>query len=188
MAFGFLSIVTAVGASVAGGIIQGKTAAEAIEKKTKAYKEAAARMRAAADEYSGEKLYNKMREAGDRMAYEQAMAAERTFQGDQGPGQTNNLMNMAAQAADMAGQNANAAGVAGRQQGQQIEQGKNEALYNAEKTQVEQMLKQADTDYNVAMETGKTVAGGLSGMLGMAANLGSGALSSAKAYKESKNK
>ena len=181
------SIILAVGSAVAGGIIQGKTAAEAIEKKTKAYKEAAKRMKAAADEYSGEKLYNKMREAGDRMAYDQAMMSERTFQGDQGPGQTNNLMNMAAQAADLAGQNANAAGVAGRQQGQQLEQGKNEALYNAEKTQVEQMLKQADTDYNAAMEAGKTAASGLGGMLSLAGNLGSGAVSAAKEYKAKKN-
>lgn len=184
----FGTAIAAISGAIAGGLIQGIAAAKANERKAKAYREAASRMKAAAEEYSGKKLYDRMKVKGNDMAYKMAMASEQPFTQNSNPGQTNNLMNMASQAADLAGQNANAAGVAGRQLGQNIEQGKNAALYNAEKTKVDQMLQQADIDYKASMQTGQELANAAGGLIGLGGKLGAGAYQSAKEYKASQNK
>lgn len=165
------SIIAGIAGGVAGGIIKGVAAARRTEQYSKAYKQAAENMRKAAEEYSGRKLYDKMRAAGDDMAYKQAMAAEQPFTQEMNPGQTNNAMGIANQAAQMAAGNANAAGVAGRSQGMSMEQSRNAALYDAEKLKNEQMLKQAGIDFNRSAATTQAALNMAQGLTSMGKNM-----------------
>lgn len=165
------SIIAGIAGGVAGGIIKGVATARRTERYSKAYKQAAENMRKATEEYSGRNLYDKMRNAGDDMAYKQAMAAEQVYNQPTNPGQTNNAMGIANQAAQMAAGNANAAGVAGRSQGMTIEQGRNQALYEAEKLRNEQALKQAGIDFNREAATTNMMMNAAAGLTSMGKNV-----------------
>lgn len=157
------AIIAAVVGAVGGGVIRGVTTAKQNQKLAGAYREAAKKVREAAEKYSGENLYQGMRTAGDDMAYRQAMASEQPYNQPTNPGQTNNAMGIANQAALTAAGNANAAGVAGREQGMAIEKGKKDALYNAETVAAQQMMKQAGIDYNVANQAAQAGANAVAG-------------------------
>lgn len=157
------AIIAAVAGAVGGGFIRGITTAIQNKKLAGAYKKAAQQVREATEKYSGKNLYQAMRTAGDDMAYRQAMASEQPFTQATNPGQTNNAMGIANQAALTAAGNANAAGVAGRQQGMAIEKGRKDALYNAETVAAQQMLKQAGIDYNVANQAAQGVVDSIGG-------------------------
>lgn len=163
------AVIAAVVGAVGGGVMRGVMAAKQNRIMVKAYKDAAKDVREATEEHSGEKLYNKMLNEGNAMAYENAMANEQAFTNSPAnPGQTNNLMAIASEAALGASENANQAANAGRELGMQIEKGKNDAEYNAKTTKAQQMLKQAGIDYNVANQAtqfGFDAAGGLAGTI-----------------------
>lgn len=163
------AVIAAVVGAVGGGVMRGVMAAKQNRIMVKAYKDAAKDVREATEEHSGEKLYNKMVNAGNAMAYENAMAnAQDAPVQSVNPGQTNNLMAIASDAALGASENANQAANAGRELGMSIEKGKNDAEYNAKTTKAQQMMKQAGIDFNVANQATQTAfdaAGGLAGTI-----------------------
>lgn len=164
----FGAVIAAVVGAVGGGVMRGVMAAKQNRILKEAYKEAAKDVREATEEHSGEKLYEKMVNAGNAEAYANAKANEQAFTQNKNPGQTNNLMAIASDAALGASENANQAANAGRELGMSIEKGKNDAEYNAKTTKAQQMMKQAGIDFNVANQATQTAfdaAGGLAGTI-----------------------
>lgn len=162
------AVIAAVVGAVGGGVMRGVMAAKQNRIMVQAYKDAAKDVREATEEHSGQRLYDKMVNAGNAMAYENAMANEQAFTQNKNPGQTNNLMAIASDAALGASENANQAANAGRELGMSIEKGKNDAEYNAKTTKAQQMMKQAGIDFNVANQATQTAfdaAGGLAGTI-----------------------
>lgn len=162
----FGAVIAAVVGAIGGGVMRGVMAAKQNKILTKAYRDAANDIRQATEEHSGERLYEKMVDAGNAMAYQQGMMSETPFTQATNPGQTNNLMSIASDAALGASANANDAANAGRELGMSMEKAKNDAEYNAKTTKAQQMLKQAGIDFNVAnqaTQAGFDAASGLAG-------------------------
>ena len=164
----FGAVIGAVVGAIGGGVMRGVLAAKQNRILKEAYKDAAKDVREATEEHSGEKLYQKMVNAGNAEAYANAKANEQAFTQNRNPGQTNNLMAIASEAALDASDRANEAANAGRELGMSIEKGRNDAEYNAKTTKAQQMLKQAGIDYNVAnqaTQSGFEAAGNLAGTI-----------------------
>lgn len=147
-------IVAAVGGAIVGGITNASMTAYAIDKKIKAYADAAREVRNAAEQYSGKNAYNEMVSQGKDMSSTMgdmagsALAAERLENNN--PGVTG--AGAMANAYQNAGTSANAAGNAaqgGFQTGMNNASTELNSKYNKATTRANQLMKQADIDYNV---------------------------------------
>lgn len=176
----FGAVIAAVVGAIGGGVMRGVMAAKQNKILTKAYRDAANDIRQATEEHSGERLYEKMVDAGNAMAYQQGMMSESPFTQATNPGQTNNLMAVASDAALGASANANDAANAGRELGMGMEKAKNDAEYNAKTTKAQQMLKQAGIDFNVANQTAQGITDSIAGLGKLGRDLWAGASSSKK--------
>ena len=151
-----------VGGAIVGGITNAAMTADAIDKKIKAYADAAKEVRNAAEQYSGKNAYNEMVSQGKDMSSTMgdmagsALAAERLENNN--PGVTG--AGAMANAYQNAGTSANAAGNAaqgGFQAGMNNASTELNSKYNKATTRANQLMKQADIDYNVTSQRNKEI-------------------------------
>ena len=154
--------MAAVGGMIVGGITNASMTAYAIDKKIKSYADAAKEVRNAAEQYSGKNAYNEMVSQGKDMSSTMgdmagsALAAERLENNN--PGVTG--AGAMANAYQNAGTSANAAGDAaqgGFQTGMGNASTELNSKYNKATTRANQLMKQADIDYNVTSQRNKEI-------------------------------
>ena len=154
--------MAAVGGMIVGGITNASMTAYAIDKKIKSYADAAKEVRNAAEQYSGKNAYNEMVSQGKDMSSTMgdmagsALAAERLENNN--PGVTG--AGAMANAYQNAGTSANAAGNAaqgGFQTGMGNASTELNSKYNKATTRANQLMKQADIDYNVTSQRNKEI-------------------------------
>ena len=148
--------------AIVGGVTNAVMAAQAIDKKIKAYADAAKEVRNAAEQYSGKNAYNEMVRQGKDMSSTMgdmtgsALSAERLENNN--PGVTG--AGAMANAYQNAGTSANAAGNAaqgGFQTGMGNASTELNSKYNKATTRANQLMKQAGIDYNVSMQRNKEI-------------------------------
>lgn len=153
-------IVAAVGGAIVGGITNAAMTADAIDKKIKAYADAAKEVRNAAEQYSGKNAYQEMVRQGKDMSSTMgdmagsALAAERLQNnnpGVTGAGAMANAYQNAGTSADAAGN----AAQGGFQTGMGNASTDLSSKYNKATTRANQLMKQADIDYNVTSQRNK---------------------------------
>lgn len=155
-------IVAAVGGAIVGGITNAAMTADAIDKKIKAYADAAKEVRNAAEQYSGKNAYNEMVRQGKDMSSTMgdmagsALAAERLQNnnpGVTGAGAMANAYQNAGTSADAAGN----AAQGGFQTGMGNASTELNSKYNKATTRANQLMKQANIDYNVTSQRNKEI-------------------------------
>ena len=155
-------IVAAVGGAIIGGITNASMTAYAIDKKIKAYADAAKEVRNAAENYSGKNAYNEMVRQGKDMSSTMgdmtgsALAAERLENnnpGVTGAGAMANAYQNAGTSADAAGN----AAQGGFQTGMGNASTDLSSKYNKATTRANQLMSQAGIDYNVTMQRNKEI-------------------------------
>lgn len=155
-------IVAAVGGAIIGGITNASMTAYAIDKKIKAYADAAKEVRNAAENYSGKNAYNEMVRQGKDMSSTMgdmtgsALAAERLENnnpGVTGAGAMANAYQNAGTSADAAGN----AAQGGFQTGMGNASTDLSSKYNKATTRANQLMKQAGIDYDVTMQRNKEI-------------------------------
>ena len=155
-------IVARAAGAIVGGVTNAAMTAQAIDKKIKAYADAAKEVRNAAEQYSGKNAYNEMVRQGKDMSSTMgdmtgsALAAERLQNNN--PGVTG--AGAMANAYQNAGTSANAAGNAaqgGFQTGMGNASTELNSKYNKATTRANQLMKQADIDYNVTNQRNKEI-------------------------------
>ena len=160
MAWG--QIIAAIAGAVVGGVTNAVMTADAIDKKIKAYADAAKEVRNAAEQYSGKNAYQEELRQGKDMSSTMgdmagsALAAERLQNNN--PGVTG--AGAMANAYQNAGTSANAAGNAaqgGFQTGMNNASTELNSKYNKATTRANQLMKQAGIDYNVTMQRNKEI-------------------------------
>ena len=160
MAWG--QIIAAVAGMIIGGVTNAAMTANAIDKKIKAYADASKEVRNAAEQYSGKNAYNEMVRQGKDMSSTMgdmtgsALAAERLQNNN--PGVTG--AGAMANAYQNAGTSANAAGNAaqgGFQTGMNNASTELNSKYNKATTRANQLMKQADIDYNVTNQRNQEI-------------------------------
>ena len=154
--------MAAVGGAVVGGITNAAMTADAIDKKIKAYADAAKEVRNAAEQYSGKNAYNEMVRQGKDMSSTMgdmtgsALAAERLQNnnpGVTGAGAMANAYQNAGTSADAA---SNAA-QGGFQTGMNNASTELNSKYNKATTRANQLMKQANIDYNVTNQRNQEI-------------------------------
>lgn len=152
MAFGL--VIGAVAGAAIGGAVQGVTAFVTTKEKAGAYRQAAQQVRDATEKYSGKNAYDSMVNKGqDYMTQDMAsmgteMAAN-TYQ-PTNPGAGASAQANALNAADRSANVVNATGLNALQSGMSDANAANQAKYNAATTQAQQLMNQADINFNVA--------------------------------------
>ena len=155
-------IVAAVGGAIVGGITNAAMTANAIDKKIKAYADASKEVRDAAEKYSGKNAYNEMVRQGKDMSSTMgdmtgsALAAERLENnnpGVTGAGAMANAYQNAGTSADAAGN----AAQGGFQAGMNNASTELNSKYNKATTRANQLMAQADIDYNVTNQRNKEI-------------------------------
>lgn len=155
-------IVAAVGGAIIGGITNAAMTADAIDKKIKAYADATKEVRNATEQYSGQNAYNEMVRQGKDTSSTMgdmtgsALAAERLQNNN--PGVTG--AGAMANAYQNAGTSANAASNAsqgGFQTGMNNASTELNSKYNKATTRANQLMKQADIDYNVTNQRNQEI-------------------------------
>ena len=155
-------IVAAIGGAIIGGITNAAMTAYAIDKKIKAYADASKEVRNAAEQYSGKNAYNEMVRQGKDMSSTMgdmtgsALSAERLQNNN--PGVTG--AGAMANAYQNAGTSANAAGNAaqgGFQTGMSNASTDLASKYNKATTRANQLMKQANIDYNVTNQRNQEI-------------------------------
>ncbi len=154
-------IATFVG-FIIGGVTNAVATADAIDKKIKGYKEAAEEVREAAEKYSGKNAYNEELTQGKDMSSTMgdmagsSVAAERLQNnnpGVTGAGAMVNAYQNAGESSDVA----SAAAQSGFQAGMNNASTELESKYNKATTRANQLMKQANIDYNVAAQRNKEI-------------------------------
>lgn len=147
---------------VIGGITNAAMTAAAIDKKIKAYSDATTEVRNAAEKYSGQNAYNEMVRQGKDMSSTMgdmegsALAAERLQNnnpGVTGAGAMTNAYQNAGTSADAA---SNAA-QGGFQAGMNNASTELNSKYNKATTRANQLMKQANIDYNVTNQRNQEI-------------------------------
>lgn len=147
---------------VIGGITNAAMTAAAIDKKIKAYADATTEVRNAAEKYSGQNAYNEMVRQGKDMSSTMgdmegsALAAERLQNnnpGVTGAGAMTNAYQNAGTSADAA---SNAA-QGGFQAGMNNASTELNSKYNKATTRANQLMKQANIDYNVTNQRNQEI-------------------------------
>lgn len=153
-------IIASIVGFVVGGVTNAVATADAIDKKIKGYKEAAKEVREAAEKYSGKNAYNEMLSQGKDMSSTMgdmagsSIAAERLQNNN--PGVTG--AGAMANAYQNAGTSANTASNAaqnGLHTGMSNASTDLASKYNKATTRANQLMKQADIDYNVSNQRSK---------------------------------
>ena len=147
---------------IVGGVTNAAMAANAIDKKIKAYADATTEVRNAAEKYSGQNAYNEMVRQGKDMSSTMgdmegsALAAERLQNnnpGVTGAGAMTNAYQNAGTSADAA---SNAA-QGGFQTGMNNASTELNSKYNKATTRANQLMKQANIDYNVTNQRNQEI-------------------------------
>ena len=147
---------------IIGGVTNAVATADAIDKKIKGYKESAKEIREAAEKYSGKNAYNEELTQGKDMSSTMgdmagsSIAAERLQNnnpGVTGAGAMTNAYQNAGESSDVA----SAAAQGGFQAGMNNASTELESKYNKATTRANQMMKQANIDYNVATQRNKEI-------------------------------
>ena len=156
------SIISAVVGAVVLGVTNAVATADAIDKKIKGYKEAAKEVREAAEKYSGKNAYNEELTQGKDMSSTMgnmagsSIAAERLQNNN--PGVTGaGAMANAYQNAGTSANTASNAAQGGLQTGMSNASTEMESKYNKATTRANQLMKQADIDYNVSNQRNKEI-------------------------------
>lgn len=158
-------IIAAVAGAVIGGAVNGVVAAKSTNDKVSAYRKAAEDVKTAANKYSGENAYKSMVNQGQNymgqdarsMANEMAAA---TYQ-PTNPGAGATAQANALNASNKASNATNEAGLGGFSTGMSDAAASNAAKFNAATVQAQQLMNQADINYNVANQTAQTAMQGL---------------------------
>lgn len=155
-------IITGIIGAVVGGITNAVATADAIDKKIEGYKEAAKEVREAAEKYSGKNAYNEELSQGKDMSSTMgdmagsSVAAERLQNnnpGVTGAGAMANAYQNAGESSDIA----SAAAQSGFQTGMNNASTELESKYNKATTRANQLMKQANIDYNVSNQRNKEI-------------------------------
>lgn len=156
------TLISAVGGAIIGGVTNAVTTAQTTSEKVKAYADAAKEVRNAAEQYSGKNAYEEMIRQGKDVSSTMgdmagsALAAERLQ--NTNPGVTG--AGAMANAYQNAGTSANAASDAaqsGLQTGMSNASTDLSSKYNKATTRANQLMKQADIDYNVATQRNQEI-------------------------------
>lgn len=155
-------IIASLVGAVVGGITNAVATANAIDKKIKGYKEAAKDVREAAEKYSGKNAYNEELTQGKDMSSNMgdmagsSIAAERLQ--DNNPGITGaGAMANAYQNAGTSVDTASNAAQSGLHAGMSNASTELESKYNKATTKANQLMKQANIDYNVSNQRNKEI-------------------------------
>lgn len=167
MAWG--AVIAAAASMIGKAVVSGITAYNATQEKIKAYKGAAEDVRKATELYSGTNLNNAMTEKGTANAAErnaQSMgAAANNFNGTGSTKMANfmplkqNVIN-----ADKTSSAYNA--------GANRAKAENDAKYNAATQRAQQLMKQANIDYNVKNQTGQAAANAIGNVADLTSQFG----------------
>lgn len=164
-------LIAVIGGAIIGGITNAVMAAQAIDKKIKAYSDATTEVRNAAEKYSGQNAYNEMVRQGKDMSSTMgdmtgsALAAERLQNnnpGVTGAGAMANAYQNAGTSADAA---SNAA-QGGFQVGMNNASTELNSKYNKATTRANQLMRQSDIDYNVTNQRNKEIMNTISNVFG----------------------
>ncbi len=154
---------------IIGGVTNAVATANAIDKKIKGYKESTKEIREAAEKYSGKNAYNEELTQGKDMSSTMgdmagsSVAAERLQNnnpGVTGAGAMANAYQNAGESSDVA----SAAAQGGFQAGMNNASTELESKYNKATTRANQMMKQANIDYNVSTQRNKEIMNTLSNL------------------------
>ena len=167
MAWGM--VIAAAASMIGKAVVSGITAYNAVIEKTSAYRDAAEDIKKATELYSGTNLNNAMTEKGTANAAErnaQSMgAAANNFNGTGSTKMANfmplkqNVIN-----ADRTSDAYNA--------GANRVKAEADAKYNAEKQKADLAKQQADINYNVATQTGQSIANGIGAVTDLTSQFG----------------
>lgn len=155
-------IIAAVVGFVGGAVVNGVSTYKAVEAKVGAYKDAAKEVRGAAEQYSGTNAYNQMNTEGANQADLMGNAVGGELEAQRfealNPGVTGaGAMNAADTSATQSAQATNAASQEGLQEGMKQAADTMNARYNAATTRANQLMQQADIDYNVANQRNQEI-------------------------------
>ena len=155
-------IIAAVVGAVGGAVVNGVSTYKAIETKVGAYKDSAKEVREAAEQYSGTNAYNQMNTEGANQADLMGNAVGGELEAQRfealNPGVTGaGAINAADTSATQSAQATNAASQEGLQEGMKQAADTMNARYNAATTRANQLMKQADIDYNVANQRNQEI-------------------------------
>lgn len=156
------SLVSAVVGGVVGGVTNALATRDAIDKKIKGYKKAAKEVREAAEKYSGKNAYNEMLSQGKDMSSTMGDMAGSSISAESlqnnNPGVTGaGAMANAYQNAGTSADTASNAAQSGLHAGMSNASTELESKYNKATTSANQVMKQADIDYNVANQRNKEI-------------------------------
>lgn len=160
-------IIASVVGLLVGGVTNAVATANAIDKKIKGYKEAAKEVREAAEKYSGKNAYNEELTQGKDMSSTMgdmagsSVAAERLQNNNPGVTGAGAMVN-AYQNAGTSADTASNAAQSGFQAGMNNASTELESKYNKATTRANQLMKQANIDYNVATQRNKEIMNTLS--------------------------
>lgn len=161
----FSMIIAAVAGAVIGGAVNGAVAYKTTQDKSKAYSKAAEDVKAAAEKYSGTNAYNSMVNQGQKYMTNDAasMASEMAanIYQPENPGSVGTAQGNALAAGNKAGNAINEAALGGFESGMSDANAANQAKFNAETVKAQQLMNQADINYNVANQTAQTAMQGL---------------------------
>lgn len=163
------AIIGAAAKMIGGAVVNGITAYNATKEKVAAYKNAAIDIRNATELYSGANLNSAMTEQGMANAAErnaQAMGASANDFTGQGSTKMANFMPLKQNVINS--DKTTEAYNAGANRAQQ----EANAKYDAATKRAEQVMKQADIDYNVKNQTGQAVANAAGSLVDLAGQIG----------------
>lgn len=156
------SLISALVGGVVGGVTNAIATRDAIDKKIKGYKEASKEVREAAEKYSGKNAYNEELTQGKDMSSTMgdmagsSIAAERLQNNN--PGVTGaGAMANAYQNAGTSANTASNAAQGGFQTGMSNASTDLASKYNKATTKANQVMKQADIDYNVTNQRNQEI-------------------------------
>lgn len=155
-------LLATIGGMIIGGVTNAIMTAQAIDKKINAYSDATKEVRNAAEKYSGQNAYNEMVRQGKDMSSTMgdmagsALAAERLQNNN--PGVTGaGAMANAYQNAGTSSDAASNAAQGGFQTGMNNASTELNSKYNKATTRANQLMKQANIDYNVTNQRNKEI-------------------------------
>lgn len=155
-------IIAAVVGAVVGGVTNAVATADAIDKKIKGYKEAAKEVREAAEKYSGKNAYNEELTQGKDMSSTMGDMAGSSISAESlqnnNPGVTGSgAMANAYQNAGTSADTASNAAQSGLHAGMSNASTELASKYNKATTRANQLMKQANIDYNVSNQRNKEI-------------------------------
>lgn len=169
----YSSVVMGIAGAVIGGMINGIVSSETNSKKIEAYVKAAQDVANATNKYSGEKAYKDMVKQGQDWANQDMASmgsemAANVYQ-PENPGTVSTAQSNAMEGANRAAEAVSDTGMQSFGEGAEAAAARNNAKYNAATVAAQQLMNQADINYNVANQAAQAAASGI-GQLGKAYN------------------